>query len=336
MKRFHIYTLILGVLLLGFLIWEIGLRTLYDNLIRLGWGLAILILAEGAVDLFHTAGWRHCLSGPYRSLSFLRLYGIHLAGFSINYLTPTATLGGEVTKGTLLAMNHRGPEAATGVIIGKLSYALAQLVFVVLGSFLILWGINLPAGALAAMLTGTVLLGAGILGFLAVQKWGKLGSIVRWLAAHRIGGKALGKVSESITRVDDDLKLFYRNQPLDLPLSIVWHMAGMACSIGQTWFFLFIMAGNASLHTASAIWLLGTWMDLLTFPIPLDIGVREGTRILAFKAVGLESALGLTYGLATRLKETFWAGVGLLIYAAFLAEKRPKGVLAQMSKERRR
>lgn len=329
MKRFHTYTIILGIILLGALIWKIGPRTLGDNLVRLGWGLGILILIEGVVDIFHTLGWRHCLSGPYRSLSFLRLYGIRMAGFSINYLTPTAALGGEVAKGALLAVNHQGAEAATGVIIGKLSYALAQILFVVLGSFFILRGIDLPALVLDLMIMGTVLLGAGILGFLAVQRYGKLGFIVRWLAAHGIGGKTLAKAAESITRVDEDLRSFYRNQPQDLPLSIMWHMGGMACSIGKTWYFLLMMTGSASWYTAAAVWLLGTWMDLLTFAIPLDIGVSEGIKIIAFRAVRLGSALGLTYGVATRLDQTFWAGAGLLVYVALLAKKRQEGLLSR-------
>ncbi len=148
---------------------------------------------EGIVKIFYTLGWRYCLSPPHRSLPFFRLFGIHLAGNSINYFTPTATLGGEVIKGTLLSRSHRGPEAATGVIIGKLAYALSQLLFVVLGSILILWRIRLPVAGSIAMLTGTILLGAGIVGFLVVQKHGKLGAVVRWLVAHKVGGETLRK-----------------------------------------------------------------------------------------------------------------------------------------------
>jgi hypothetical protein len=116
-----------------------------------------------------------------------------MAGYSINYLTPTAGLGGEITKGTLLALNHKGAQAATGVIIGKLSYSLSQLLFVVMGSMIILCKIDLPTAVWISMFVGSILLGAGIIGFLAVQKYGKLGVIVRWLANHRIGGKALKK-----------------------------------------------------------------------------------------------------------------------------------------------
>jgi len=320
LKKFHVVTILLGAGLLILLIWQIGLNALWRDLCLLGWGLAVFILMEGIVDIFHTVGWRYCLSEPLRSLSFFRLFGIRLAGSSINYVTPTADLGGEVIKGSLLSLNHQGPEAATGVIIGKLAYALSQLIFVVLGSTLILWKIDLPAAGSAAMFAGSVLLGAGIAGFLIVQKHGKLGTVVRWLVTHNVGGKILKKAADQITQVDQTLQRFYQERPRDLPLAMFWHMLGMICSIMKTWYFLLLLT-DGSFFAAAGIWFLGTWFNLLTFAIPMGLGVQEGSRVIAFKALGFNLALGLTYGIALRLEQIFWAGAGLLIYVALLAQK---------------
>lgn len=330
MKRFHTLSILAGVLLLAFLIWEIGPSQLMRELSLLGWGLAPLILIEGVADLFRTFGWRYCLSGPHRSLPFFHLFRIRMAGISINYLTPTAGLGGDVTKGTLLSLNHRGPEAASGVIIGKLSEALAQLLFVAVGSAAVLRGINLSFGVWAAMLAGTVLLGGGMIGFLAVQKYGKLGSVVRWLVVHRVGGQILEKAARHITEVDDQLKLFYRERPMDLPISMFWHIVGMACGIVQAWYFLFLLTDHPSLIMAGAIWFLGSWFDLLSFALP-NVGFLEATRVVAFKALGFQSALGLAYGVTLRLEQIFWAGVGLLIYATFLVKKEEGGRELQLN-----
>lgn len=325
MKKFHIASILLGTVLLIFLIREIGIDALGRDLHLLGWGLVVFILMEGIVNIFHTLGWRRCLAPSHRSLSFFRLFGIHLAGSSMNYVTPTADIGGEVIKGTLLSLNHQGPEAATGVIIGKLAYALSQLLFVVLGSILILWRIHLPVAGSVAMLMGSALLGSGIVGFLIVQKHGKLGVMVRWLVAHNVGGEILQKAAHHITHVDLALKLFYKDRPADLPLSMFWHALGMVCSIMKTWYFLVLLA-DGSFFAAAGIWFLNTWFDLLTFAIPLGIGVQEGTRIIAFRTLGFSLTLGLTYGIVLRLEQIFWAGIGLLLYAALLAEKRVRGL----------
>jgi uncharacterized protein (TIRG00374 family) len=329
MKKFHTCSVLLGIFLLAFLIWKIGPMALWRELTLLGWGLVPLILSEGVANLFHTLGWRRCLSGPHRDLSFFKIFRIRMAGTSINYLTPTAGMGGEVTKGALLSLNHHGPEAATGVIIGKLAYSLAQLILVVFGSLTILWAIHLPAGVLVALLTGTILLGGGIFAFLAVQKYGKLGAIIRWLVARKVGGQTLEKVAHHVTEVDDELKLFYKERPMDLPLSVFWHIVGMACGTVQTWYFLYLLTDQASLIIAAAIWILGSWLDIVGFAIPMDIGVVEATRVIAFKALGFHSALGLTYGITIRLRHIFWAGVGLLIYLTLLGEKRGTGLLPE-------
>jgi len=268
---------------------------------------------------------RDCCNRALAEICLGQFLGIRLAGTSINYVTPTADIGGEVIKGTLLSLNYLGPEAATGVIIGKLAYTLSQLIFVVVGSSLIFWKINLPAAGSAAMFAGSALLGAGIAGFLLVQKHGKLGVVVRWLVAHKIGGEILKKAGDQITQVDQALQLFYQEHPRDLPLAMLWHMLGMVFSIMKTWYFLLLVT-DGSFFSAAGIWLLGTWFNLLTFAVPMGLGVQEGSRVLAFKILGFNVALGLTYGIALRLEQIFWAAAGLLIYVALLAEKRERGL----------
>jgi len=328
MKKFHIISILLGTILLVFLIWKIGADALWRDLCLFGWGTIFFILMKGITDVFYTLGWRYCLPQPHRSLPFFRLLGIHLAGSSINYITPTADIGGEVTKGTLLSLNHQGSEAAAGVIIGKLSYALSQLLFVILGSVLILWKIDLTIEGSAAMLIGSALIGGGILGFLIVQKHGKLGVVVRWLVDHNVGGDTLQKAADHITQVDSALKLFYKERPADLPISMLWYMTGMVCSILKTWYFLALLV-EGSLFAAAGIWFLATWFDLLTFAIPLGVGIQEGTRVIAFKALGLSLTLGLTYGILIRLEQIFWTGIGLFIYAILLRRGRRNEFIPQ-------
>jgi len=322
MKRFHIISIVLGAALLMFLTWQIGFLKLWKELVLLGWGLAPLIFIGGVAHIFHAFGWRRCLVGEARSLPLFQVFRILMAGYSINYLTPTATLGGEVTKGTLLSVNHNGTEAVAGVIVGKLAYSLAQLLFVSLGSIFTLWGADLPAGVWLALLLSSALLASGMIGFLLVQKYGKLGVIVRWLAARKACGKMLQKAAHHITAVDEELRKFYKSHPYDLPSAILWHIAGMACGIIQAWYFLFRLTDHASLETATEVYFLGSWFDLLAFAIPLNIGVQEGTRIVAFKVVGLGSVMGLAYGLTLRFEQIFWTGIGLLGYANLLSEQR--------------
>jgi uncharacterized protein (TIRG00374 family) len=315
MKKLHAVLLLLGVAFLAWLVRKIGARELWHELTSLGWGLIPFILFEGVAELIHTVGWRHCLSWPHQSMSLIFLFRIRMAGYAINYVTPTAALGGEVTRAALLASNHRGPEAVSGVLIGKLCFAFGHLLFVALGSIVILWRIQLPRALWEAMLVSSALVAGGMLAFLLLQKYGKLGAMIRWLAARKIGGHVLQKAAGAITEVDEALKVFYRERPLDLALAVCWHLLGFSVGIVQTWLFFHLLNQHASLAVVAGTWFLGMWFDLLTFAVPMNLGALEGSRIVALKAVGYNALLGMTYGVALRLALLFWTGFGLVNYA---------------------
>ncbi len=221
---FHLLAILCGFTLIGLLIHGIGFSSLWSQLRILGWALVPLILIEGVADLCHTQAWRHCLSDALRKLPFFRIFCVRMAGYSISYLTPTAGMGGEVAKGVLLASDSTGSESATGIIIDKLSYALAQLIFVVGGSLITLPGAGIPRPIWISMLIATTLLGAGMFIFLAMQKYGKLGGFFRWLVSHRLGGRRMQKAAALITDVDEKLRgLLYKTSDRPRALHVLAH-----------------------------------------------------------------------------------------------------------------
>lgn len=321
MKFFNIILLILGCALLAALILSVGPGELWSQLSSLGWGLIPFALCEGIAEMVHTIGWRHCLSGDLRSISWFRLYRIRMAGYAINYLTPTASIGGEVTKTTLLAAQSQVSQAASGVLIGKVCFGLAHLLFVLLGVPVVMHAVRLGPGVWIPLLLSATLVATGIIIFLLLQKHGKLGAPIRWLVARGIGGRALGKIAANFTAVDEELRAFYREHPLDMCLAMCWHLAGYSIGIAQTWFFLHLLHLNVSLAIAAALWFIGMWFDLLTFAIPMNAGSLEGTRMLAFKLIGYGAPLGLAYGVALRLAQILWATIGLILYGELTAHK---------------
>jgi uncharacterized protein (TIRG00374 family) len=322
-KPFHFVLLSVGAGFLAYLIWKIGPREIWAQFTSLGWGLIPLVLAEGIAEMIHTVGWRHCMNEPYRSLPWFFLFRVRMAGYAINYLTPTATLGGEVTKGTLLASAHKGPGAVTGVLIGKLCFGFSHLLFVLAGSIFIVATVKLPLALWLAMLFSSALVTTGMTIFFLIQKRGKLGTIVRWLAQRKLGGRLLQKAAAGMTEIDEALKCYYRERPGELARAIGWHLLGYSIGIAQTWFF-FSLLNRTSWVVAASTWFLGMWFDLLTFAMPFGLGTLEATRIIALRAVGYNALLGMTYGFALRLAQLFWAAAGLVNYAILASSKSPK------------
>lgn len=322
MNKFHTINLILGVVLLVVMIWSIRPLELWRDPGRLCSGLLAFILIDGIAGVLFTIGWRNCLSSPHRELPFSPIYRIYLAGSAINYLTPTAALGGELTKASLLSRWHEGPEAATAVIIGKLAHALAQLLVITLGSLTILGKVQLPFQLLLVMVGASVIIGAGILTFFIVQRAGRLGGIIYWLVRHKLGGAPLRKAAFHVNRVDQALKGFYAAHPKGLPSAVFWHMTAVACGMAQYWLFFRLFDPFAPLSVVAGVWLIGSWLDLAAFALPNDIGILEGTRVIAFTALGFGASLGLTYGIIYRLAQIFWGAAGLFLYATLLSQTR--------------
>ncbi len=336
MKKFHVFLLLLGLIFLAGLLYNLGLRVLWQELGAIGWGLIPFILLEIVAEGIHTLGWRECLPQKNR-VSWYRLFQIRMAGYAINYLTPTAALGGEATKAALLFSDYRAPEAVCAVLAGKLSAGVSQLLFVIVGSLFIISRITLPPTLWTAMLASTGIVGAGMLAFFALQKYGKLGAFVRWLAARRPNNHTLQTAADQISDVDATLTTFYRERPRALPMAVTWQLIAHSTGILQAWWFLHILHLPTSFTIATSIWVLGLWFDMLTFAVPLNMGTLEGSRMVAFKAVALGSVAGMAYGLALRLAQMSCAVLGLIYYGQLVtkplvAQPQPEAPLDRGSK----
>jgi hypothetical protein len=313
-----------GLAFLVFLVWRTGVHQLWRQFTLLGWGLIPIVVAEGVAEFLHAISWRYCFRSARRRIPLARLFQIHIAGYAINFLTPTASVAGEVTKAALLAGNRRGPDAVSAVVIGKLSFALAHPLFVAVGSIIFLPVMNFPPVLRAALVFGSATLAGGMVVFLLLQKHGKLGAFVRGLIARDVFAKTLRSVVRPIERVDDALKAFYREQPWDLAKSVLLHLLGYMVGIFTTWYFLFLLGEDRGLIVAARIWCLVLWFDLVTFAVPLNLGVLEGGRLVAFRVFGFGGLPGMTFGMVSRVAQLFWAGFGLINCALLIPRTRPR------------
>ncbi|MEJ2033457.1 MAG: flippase-like domain-containing protein [Deltaproteobacteria bacterium] len=315
-KRLHAVLLTLGVLCLVCMLHAVGAGKVWRALASLGWGLIPLILIEGIGEALHTGAWRQCLSFTARSSRpFAQLFWMRVAGYAINYFTPTASLGGEVTRASLIASPDHAAEAISAVLVDKACMALAQLLLVVAGACFLLWQVKLPTALQTGMLLTGSLLATGIFIFLLIQKQGRLGAVLRWLASRRLGGDRWRKLAKNASAVDEAFRIFYRDRRRDFALALGWHMAGFATGFLQTGLFFVLVNQHPSVAVVAGVWAIGLWFDLLVFAVPMSLGTLEASRIVTFAAVGYQAVEGMAYGMVLRLGQLSWAVLGLLGYA---------------------
>ena len=314
-KWIHGLLLFLGLVFLVLMLRAVGVEKVWHNLASLGWGLVPLVLIEGIGEVFHTRAWWRCLDRPVRSLPFARLFWMRLAGYSINYFTPTAALGGEVTRISLIAPIGRTAEATSAVLIDKACLALAHLLLVVVGAGCFLWRIQLPPALRTTLLLSGAVMAGGIISFMWIQQQGRLGVALRWPLLRRFAGARGQKVAGNAAAVDEAFRAFYRDRRTDLAFSLIWHMGGHAASLLQTWLFFKMLGQHPGFTVVAGVWVVGLWFDMLVFLVPMSLGTLEGSRVATFTMVGYGATEGLTFGMVLRLGQWFWAVLGLAGYA---------------------
>ena len=305
---------------MAYLAYTVGLENISDKLRLVGWGLIALILAEGFAEFLHTVSWRYCLGDTCRRISWLRLFAMNSAGYAISYLTPTASLGGDITRTALLAGEGKTVGAVSSTLISKLSFAIAHLLLVILGCLFIVPRIALPSALQTTLLGGCILLTCGIFVFLWIQMRGKLGSLTRWLLRQNLGGDLVENIVTYINEVDNSLKAFYQQRPWGLPLAVFWHLVGYLVGIFQVCYFIQLVTGHLPLVPCIKAWFVGMWFDLLTFAIPMNLGTLEGGRIVAFGAVGYEPEIGMAYAVAFRAIQLSFSAFGLACYVVLISK----------------
>lgn len=318
LKWLNVLLFALGLAGLGWMLHHVGLGRVWRDLASLGWGMLPLALIEGAGEVFHTEGWRRCMSGTGRRQPFLRLFWIRIAGSSVNYFTPTAALGGEVSRASLVALPGEGPHAVGSVLLDKATMASAHLILVVVGALAVMGDVKLPATLWSAMIASGGLLFAGVFTFMLLQARGQLGAVIRWLR-RRLGGRIPRNLAEDSADVDEVLRGLYRRRRADIAVSTFWHMAGFLAGAGQLWLYLSLAKQPTPFPGVAAAWVLGLWFDLLVFMVPMGLGTLEGSRIAAFAAAGFRGAGGMAYGVALRIAQLSWAILGLCAYAVLVS-----------------
>jgi glycosyltransferase 2 family protein len=333
-RSFEVACLGLGATLLAGILWQIGLSGLGRDLHTIGWGLAVIVLLQSADVLFNTCAWGLAFPAGERTVSGRRLFAARLAGDGVNYLTPLASVGGEVLRVRLLGSGMPLGLRWASVSVAKLGQTVAQAIFVILGLALVLpHTSDVPPGVAALAGAGSaVLVGLALVWLLARGVWTTFEGVVRglglaaWLpAAWAQPGREL---DSALTRLSGWRLLG----------SLACFLAGWVVGAVEIYVILAWLGGPAEWQTALAVETGSVFIDGILFFVPAKLGTQEGGKVALFAALGLPPARGLTVGVVRRIRELTYAGLGLAalgLLTARGATRRPLS-LAAGSQPRRR
>ena len=316
--------LLFGIALCVLLVAQVGVAQICRDLRLMGWSLLGLVLLEFGVDVLNTIGWRYTFTIEERCVPFGSLFLARLAGTAFNQILPAATVGGEPVKALLLRAHLPISSTLASVVTGKLTYSVAQAAFAFAGVLFAFQAFALPVGLRRGLLASLALTVVGIGFFLWLQRRGLFATAAT--VTQRLGlPDRWGDAIEHATHLlDDRVRDFHVDRPLDFVLSVGCHLAGLLVGVLQVYLLLSWLGLPAGFATCFTIEALAVLIQAAAFLVPGSIGVQEGGKVMIFSALGLPPAAGLSVGLAFRLNQVVGIALGLAAYAVLHWRQPPK------------
>jgi uncharacterized membrane protein YbhN (UPF0104 family) len=298
-----------GAGLFALLIYRIGPALIAETLWTLGPALPLIIGVEALAILANTLSWR-CTIPPERrgDVPFTRLVAARIVGDAVNYVIPAGA--GEVARVRLLGRYVPMELAVASVAVAKVTEGIALGLFGIAG-LVVAWPI-LTARAVSPVTIGTAALGglALVVGCVAALRAGLLTTVVRLFRRHGVSQAVHVRLREP--SMPTEVEVVPRRR--GLIASTLWHLLGWLVNVAELWLACHFLGLGASLDVVFAGEALGVLFDAVFFFVPMRIGAAEGGRMFVFRLLGFSAAIGLTLGLARRIRELAWTIAGLAIY----------------------
>jgi len=307
MRALKAVFLVLGVALLGVLLYRVGAEPILETIRRLAWWKFVLVcLPYVAVTAADTLGWRFAFAED--RAPFARLLGARLAGEALNVVTALGSVGGEAAKAWLVRRDVTYEESVPSIIIAKTTITMAQALFLLLG-LVVAW-VTLPvtSDVLRGMLWLLLVEVLAVGGFVGAQVSGLVGRAGRLL-------KLAGVISDTAhaEALDRTLRDYYRTRWRRLGLSLGFHVVGWLLNGLEAVVMLWALGVNASVATAVVIEAVGSGVRFATFLVPASLGPFEAANAAVFGALGYGAGAGLAFSLVRRARQAVWIGLGIVV-----------------------
>lgn len=312
----------LGALALGWMVYEIGPLSIWENVKRVGWWFLAVIALWAIVYTVNAVAFHIILrdgSPESKKISFLQTYKLTVSGYAINYLTPFGLMGGEPYK--VIELNPiLGIQKATSSV---LLYAMMHFV-----SHFIFWMVSIPMLLFfvpVLSFTAKIFIAVAATGSLSLLYWSftvyTRGFVSRALS---LAGKLpfLGKKVkmykekhlEKITQMDALIADLYKTRKKDFVSSLGLELFSRFLLCFEVVFIMCGIGMPISFGKSVLIESIQSAFANLMFFMPMQLGAREGGFAIAYGILSLSTATGVFVSLALRIREIFWTliGVGLI------------------------
>ena len=326
------FAALLGVVLLGYLVFRTGPGIVWKQVQAVGWGFALVILLGGISQLAKTCAWRKAFTCDISGLSWSRSFVAQLISDAFGQFGVAGKVVGEGTRISLLGRAVPLSNALSAGAIDGALHTFSAVVVMVLGiSAILMIGPVSDRWRVYAALLIVGLVSAVVLAAVAIRK--------RWQLVGR-ATRAIGRLPRLHTWISDkqpiidsaeDNLLGFRNEApaafwATLSFNLLWHMLAVL----EVFIILRFMGTGFTVGGAFIVEGLTKVINLVGALNPGNFGTYEGGSMLIAKMFGVTSTTGLTLALCRRARTVFWAGVGAMCMIVMKKAEAPRTIAATL------
>ncbi|OGR07838.1 MAG: hypothetical protein A3K23_06960, partial [Desulfobacca sp. RBG_16_58_9] len=301
MRRLNLILLAIASVFFFWILNEVGFDTLGDYLYRVGWYWPALLLPYGLVNFLEAISWKYLILNLPPGISLHRLFWLRLGGESLNQLTPTASLGGELFKAARLQADGVPLDTATAsVVIYKGILVLSLTLYIFMG--LALAPLFLPAAVahFKFMSLGALALAAAGITFVVIQRQAPCGSGIRFLTRLGWCPGILKEKEGFLADLDTAMSRFYREYPGRAALAFTLFFLSWLLHAVEIYLIFWLLGHPISWGLALCLDALAMLFTAMGFFIPAAVGVQEGGNILLALGFNLGFTLGAAFSVLRR------------------------------------
>jgi uncharacterized protein (TIRG00374 family) len=327
------FAALLGLALLGYLVFRTGPGVVWKQVQTVGWGLALVIILGGLSQLIKTWSWRQTFTCDMSGLSWSRSFTTQLISDGMGQLGIAGKVLGE---GMRISMLPSAVPVASGISASAIDGALHTLtasVLTVLGIIATLLVAPLSGRwRVYAFLVAIMLIALVILAAVAVtSRWQLMGNAARAIGRLPRLHNWVSSKQSIIDSAEHNLLTFYDEAPAAfwacLILNLLWH----ALAVLEVYVILGFMGARIAVIGAFVVEGMTKVIDLVGALNPGNLGTYEGGNMLVAKMIGVTGTAGLTLALCRRVRTIFWAGAGAI---CMIVMRRPSGHKIEVKQER--
>jgi putative membrane protein len=312
-------------LLIGLVAWQ-GIAEIADLLLASGWTLLLVPLIWFPTVFMNARCWQ-LLFDPHHAPRFWQAFYAQWMGRAVNTLLPVASIGGEVVKArALILWGIEARHASASAVVDKTVQVVTIIIWGVAGVCLLAWS-SLDDGLVISASVGLALLGAGVAGFLVVQRAGIFGMMAA--SAQKVSrSDYFGDLVVRANEVDHVIRSLYRRRGRLLAATL-WRLAALVLQTGEVWLAALLLGHPIAVVEALMLKSLSSTLSDAAFVVPNSYGVQEGAFILLGGLIGLTPDVSLAISLAIRIREALIDVPGLAFWQhtegrAFIRRRRER------------